>query len=86
MKLLTFSSGMFAKYANSIGGVLPSEKANGETALVMIKPDLLERASARPGHIIDLFGTLGLEIVGTKVFAMSVAQAQEFYGFLEDVS
>jgi len=77
---------LFAKFANSIGGVMPADsKEHQETALVMIKPDQLERASARPGHIIDLFGTIGLQLVGTKVFSMSVAQAQEFYGFLEEI-
>jgi len=52
---------------------------------VMVKPDNFRRASALPGHMLDLFGTTGLHIVGTKVFSMSLAQAKEFYGFLEDV-
>lgn len=51
----------------------------------MIKPDNFKRASALPGHILDLFGTTGLHMVGTKVFSMSMGQAREFYGFLEDV-
>ena len=51
----------------------------------MIKPDMLERPSSLPGHIMDLFGSTGLHLVGCKVFSFSVRQAQEFYGFLEDV-
>ena len=35
--------------------------------------------------MIDLFGTTGLHIVGTKVLSMSLEQAKEFYGFLEGV-
>ena len=56
-----------------------------DTGLVMVKPDNFKRPSALPGHILDLFGTTGLHMVGTKVFSMSLAQAKEFYGFLEDV-
>lgn len=56
-----------------------------ETGLVLIKPDNLQRASSLPGHIIDLFGTLGLHIVGVKLFSMTLNQGKSFYGFLEDV-
>ncbi len=51
----------------------------------MIKPDMLERPSSLPGHIMDLFGSTGLHLVGCRVFSFSVKQAQAFYGFLEDV-
>jgi nucleoside diphosphate kinase len=78
---------LFARYAEKDGGIMKPIKQNpkSETGLVMIKPDNLERPSALPGHIIDLFGTTGLHLVGTSVFSMSVAQATEFYGFLEKV-
>ena len=56
-----------------------------ETGLVLIKPDNLQRASSLPGHIIDLFGTLGLQIVGVKLFSMTLNQGKNFYGFLEEV-
>lgn len=59
--------------------------AHMETGLVLIKPDNLQRASSLPGHIIDLFGTLGLQIVGVKLFSMSLNQGKNFYGFLEEV-
>jgi len=51
----------------------------------MIKPDNFVRPSALPGHILDLFGTTGLEIVGARVFSLSLRQARNFYGFLEEV-
>lgn len=56
-----------------------------QTGLVMIKPDNLERPSSLPGHIIDLFGTTGLQLIGARVFCMSVRRGMEFYGFLENV-
>lgn len=56
-----------------------------QTTLVMLKPDLFADRSARPGNIIDMFSRTGLYIVGAKVVHMSISQALEFYGFLEDV-
>jgi len=56
-----------------------------ETGLVMIKPDNFERPSSLPGHIIDMFGTTGLQLIGARVFSMSVERGIEFYGFLEEV-
>jgi len=81
---------VFAKYADIDGGVMKQKRSTYrgmplETGMVMIKPDNFLRPSALPGHILDLFGTTGLKIVGTKVLSMSLGQAKEFYGFLEDV-
>jgi len=77
---------MFSKYLEKDGGVLPiADDDTSQTCLVMIKPDNLERPSSLPGHIIDLFGTTGLVIVGTRVFSMSLNQGREFYGFLEHI-
>lgn len=45
-----------------------------ETGMVMIKPDMLERPSSLPGHIMDLFGSTGLHLVGCRVFSFSVKQ------------
>jgi nucleoside diphosphate kinase len=61
------------------------DRKGKETGLVMIKPDNFERPSSLPGHIIDMFGTTGLELVGAKVFSMSVNKGKDFYGFLEEV-
>ena len=78
---------VFSKYAFSDGGILNmgDDKSEFTNAMVMIKPDSLEYPSARPGHIMDLFSSTGLTLIGSSVFSMSVAQAREFYGFLEGV-
>jgi nucleoside diphosphate kinase len=51
-----------------------------EQTLVMLKPDNWRQPSLRAGNIMDLVSSTGLRIVGVKKFAMSVAQAAEFYG------
>jgi len=78
---------VFSKYAFTDGGILhaPDENKILSNAMVIIKPDSLERPSARPGHIMDLFSSTGLALIGSSVFSMSVAQAREFYGHLEAI-
>ena len=80
---------LFADYAISDGGVLTKrieyEGGPPETSLVMLKPDNFERRSRRPGNIIDTFSLTGLRIVGAKLFNMSVAQGEEFYGPLKEI-
>ncbi len=51
----------------------------------MLKPDNFERRSRRPGNIIDTFSLTGLRIVGAKLFNMTVAQGEEFYGPLKEL-
>ena len=51
-----------------------------EQTLVMLKPDNFQRPSLRVGNIIDLFSSSGLRIVAVKKFAMTVTQAERFYG------
>jgi nucleoside diphosphate kinase len=51
-----------------------------ERTLVMLKPDNFQRPSLRAGNIIDLLSSSGLHIVCVKKFAMTVAQAERFYG------
>ncbi|MEI6647045.1 MAG: nucleoside-diphosphate kinase [bacterium] len=51
-----------------------------QRTLVMLKPDNWRQPSLRAGNIMDLLSSTGLRIVGVKKFAMSVAQAEEFYG------
>lgn len=51
-----------------------------EKTLVIIKPDNWRCPSTKPGNIIDMFSRTGLRIVGCKVYQMSVADALEFYG------
>ena len=78
---------LFADYAIRDGGVLTDRIEYGEpnvqASLVMIKPDNFERRSRRPGNIIDTFSLTGLRIVAAKLFGMSVAQGEEFYGPLK---
>ncbi len=80
---------LFADYALSDGGVLTDmieyDQPDVQSPLVMIKPDNFERRSRRPGNIIDTFSLTGLRIVGAKLFNMSVAQAEEFYGPLKGI-
>ncbi len=80
---------LFADYAISDGGVLTGrikyEQGPAEASLVMLKPDNFERRSRRPGNIIDTFSLTGLRIVAAKVFKMTVAQGEEFYGPLREV-
>ncbi len=59
--------------------------AEVQNTLVLIKPDNFRFPNARPGQVMDLFSRTGLNIVGFKVFHMSVAQAEEFYGPVLDV-
>ncbi len=81
---------LFADFAMSDGGVLTNridygENKDPEITLVMLKPDNFERRSRKPGNIIDTFSLTGLRIVGTKLFNMTVAQGEEFYGPLKDL-
>jgi nucleoside diphosphate kinase len=79
---------LFADYAISDGGVLAGriryDQPNVQVSLVMLKPDNFYRPSRRPGNIIDTFSLTGLRIVGVKLFNMTVAQGEEFYGPLKD--
>jgi len=80
---------LLADYAVSDGGVLAGQidydADNVECSLVMLKPDNFYRPSRRPGNIIDTFSLTGLRIVGAKLFNMTVAQGEEFYGPLKEI-
>jgi nucleoside diphosphate kinase len=81
---------LFAKYATTDGGLLEGRIDYGDAkdvqvSLVMLKPDNFERRSRRPGNIIDAFSLTGLRIVAAKLFQMSVAQGEEFYGPLKQI-
>ncbi len=80
---------LFADYALPDGGVLAGriqyDQPNVEVSLVMLKPDNFYRPSRRPGNIIDTFSLTGLRIVGVKLFNMTVAQGEEFYGPLKSL-
>ena len=80
---------LLADYALRDGGVLTGriqyDAPNVECCLVMLKPDNFERRSRRPGNIIDAFSRTGLRIVAAKLFNMTVAQGEEFYGPLQGI-
>lgn len=61
------------------------ECAEGETTMVILKPDNFFKHSVRPGNMIDMFAKTGLRIVGARMIRMSAAQGEQFYGFLRDM-
>lgn len=80
---------LLADYAIADGGVLTGQiEYDGEqpeVSLVILKPDNFDRRSRRPGNIIDAFSLTGLRIVAARLFNMTVAQGEEFYGPLKDI-
>lgn len=79
---------LFADYALSDGGVLSGRikyDRKPEVSVVLIKPDNFYRRSRRPGNIIDTFSLTGLRIVAAKLFNMTVAQGEQFYGPLKEI-
>ena len=76
---------LWGKYASTDAGIVrsASDVLVGEgvqRTLVLLKPDNFHQPSLRAGNILDLFSSSGLRIVCVKKFAMSVAQAEAFYG------
>ena len=79
---------LLADFATKDGGVHTgriSYDKQPQVSLVMLKPDNFERRSRRPGNIIDTFSLTGLRIVAAKLFNMTVAQGEEFYGPLKGI-
>ncbi len=80
---------LLADYSLRDGGVLAGriqyDQPNVQVTLVMLKPDNFERRSRRPGNIIDAFSLTGLRIVAVRLFSMTVAQGEEFYGPLREI-
>jgi nucleoside diphosphate kinase len=79
---------LFADYALTDGGVLTGQiqyETDPEVSLIILKPDNFYRPSRRPGNIIDTFSLTGLRIVASKLFRMTVAQGEQFYGPLKDI-
>jgi nucleoside diphosphate kinase len=74
---------IFANHGFNDTGIY-EECAEGETTLVILKPDNFFKHSVRPGNMIDMFSKTGLRIVGARLTRMSAAQGEEFYGFLRD--
>ena len=75
---------MFAQLGFNDSGIY-DECAEGETTLIILKPDNFFKHSVRPGNMIDMFSKTGLRIVGARMTRMSAAQGNEFYGALKDI-
>lgn len=75
---------LFAQLGFNDSGIY-EECAEGETTLVILKPDNFFKHSVRPGNMIDMFSKTGLRIVGARMIHMSAAQGEEFYGFLREI-
>jgi nucleoside diphosphate kinase len=76
---------LWAEFSDVDGGLLDRvitfpKTAKIEKTLVLIKPDNFKFPNLRPGGVIEVFSRSGLYIIGFKVYRMSVAQAEEFYG------
>ena len=74
---------MFARLGFDDSGIY-EECAEGETTVVILKPDNFFKHSVRPGNMIDMFSKTGLRIVGARMVRMSAAQGEEFYGTLRN--
>ena len=77
--------GIWGRHAATDAGIVgsASDVMAGEgvqRTLVLLKPDNFRQPSLRAGNIVDLLSSSGLRIVGVKKFAMTVAQAEAFYG------
>ncbi len=78
---------LFADFADrtpNIAENVVGVKDTDERTLVIIKPDNWRHPSSRPGNIIDMLSRTGLRMVGCKVYRMSIAEALEFYGPVQD--
>lgn len=81
---------LFAAYTDKDGGIIDdaTDVQRGDDVqktLVIIKPDNFRFPSSRPGNIIDIFSASGLRIIGAKVHRMSIAEALQFYGPVQEV-
>ena len=75
---------MFAQLGFNDSGIY-EECAEGETTLVILKPDNFFKHSVHPGNMIDMFSKTGLRIVSARLTRMSAAQGEEFYGALKHI-
>ncbi len=79
---------MFAEFVkkepNIVENITYQNPDKIERTLVIIKPDNWRFPSSKPGTIIDMFSKTSLRIIGCKVAQISVGQALEFYGPVEN--
>ena len=78
---------IFADFAENTPNLVDNSLGSApedERSLFIIKPDNWRCPSSRPGNIIDMLSRTGLRIVGCKVHRMSVNDALEFYGSVQN--
>lgn len=83
-KTLSILHSFLTKGKNIVENMVYDQPERIERTLVIIKPDNWVVPSSRPGTIIDMFSRTGLRIIGTKILQMSIAEALEFYGPVEE--
>ncbi len=83
LRKLKFFADFAANEPNLIDSSIGSSPED-ERTLVIIKPDNWRCPSSRPGNIIDMLSRTGLRIIGCKVHRMSVNDALEFYGPVQE--
>jgi nucleoside diphosphate kinase len=81
---LKLFAGLLKKSGNIIENMEYTDPSKVERTLVILKPDNWAFASARPGAIIDMFSQAGLRIIGVKVHQMTLEEALDFYGPVQD--
>jgi len=85
------SLGLWCEYSEKCGGLADffddtfADASRVQKTLVLIKPDNFRFPSSRTGNIIDIFSRAALRIVGVQVHRMSVAEALDFYGPVQQV-
>jgi len=67
---------LFAQLGFNDSGIY-EECAEGQTTMVILKPDNFFKHSVRPGNMIDMFAKTGLRIVGARMIRMSAAQGEK---------
>lgn len=71
---------------SSTNNLIKAAPAEGEErTLLIIKPENFRSPSTRPGAIIDMLTSLDLQWVGCKVYHMTINDALEFYGPVQQV-
>lgn len=84
LETLSLFSSFLSKEPNIVENMVYDNPDKIERTLVIIKPDNWVVPSSRPGTIIDMFSRTGLRIISTKIYQMSVGEALEFYGSVEE--
>ncbi len=72
-----------AESPNIVENIVKNDDSS-ERTLVILKPENWRRPSTRPGAIMDIFTRTGLRLVGCKMHRISIAEALNFYGPVQE--